>query len=207
MVLYEGVTVMRMRIMAAAMEEMNEFGVRFTMSNLAARLAISKRTLYEHFDSKEVLIEAIVDVIILDMQTQRQRILEDPQLGLKEKLVKMLSVRPASFVKMEDRVKLDLRRQFPGLWKRAHESAEAQWNMIDEVLREGIEAGCFRPIYVPVVRKVLQGAVNEISEYGFLLDQRKTFHEMIGFITDIVIYGIMLPDQQDMAPVLSGCKE
>lgn len=198
---------MKMRIMAAAMEEMNEFGVRFTMSNLAARLAISKRTLYEHFDSKEVLIEAIVDVIILDMQTQRLRILEDPQLGLKEKLVKMLSVRPAAFIKLEDRVKLDLRRQFPGLWKRAHESVAAQWDMIDEVLRQGVDAGYFRPIYVPVVRKVLQGAVNEISEYDFLLEQRKTFHEMIGFITDIVIYGIMLPEKQDVATDLTARKE
>ena len=198
---------MKMRIMAAAMEEMNEFGVRFTMSNLAARLAISKRTLYEHFDSKEVLIEAIVDVIILDMQTQRLRILEDPYLGLKEKLVKMLSVRPAAFIKLEDRVKLDLRRQFPGLWKRAHESVIAQWDMIDEVLRQGVDAGYFRPIYVPVVRKVLQGAVNEISEYDFLLEQRKTFHEMIGFITDIVIYGIMLPEKQDVATDLTARKE
>ena len=198
---------MKMRIMAAAMEEMNEFGVRFTMSNLAARLAISKRTLYEHFDSKEVLIEAIVDVIILDMQIQRLRILEDPYLGLKEKLVKMLSVRPAAFIKLEDRVKLDLRRQFPGLWKRAHGSVEAQWDMIDEVLRQGVDAGYFRPIYVPVVRKVLQGAVNEISEYDFLLEQRKTFHEMIGFITDIVIYGIMLPEKQDVATDLTARKE
>ena len=198
---------MKMRIMATAMEEMNEFGVRFTMSNLTARLAISKRTLYEHFDSKEVLIEAIVDVIILDMQTQRLRILEDPYLGLKEKLVKMLSVRPAAFIKLEDRVKLDLRRQFPGLWKRAHESVEAQWDMIDEVLRQGVDAGYFRPIYVPVVRKVLQGAVNEISEYDFLLEQRKTFHEMIGFITDIVIYGIMLPEKQDVATDLTARKE
>ena len=198
---------MKMRIMAAAMEEMNEFGVRFTMSNLAARLAISKRTLYEHFDSKEVLIEAIVDVIILDMQTQRLRILEDPYLGLKEKLVKMLSVRPAAFIKLEDRVKLDLRRQFPGLWKRAHESVGAQWDMIDEVLRQGVDAAYFRPIYVPVVRKVLQGAVNEISEYDFLLEQRKTFHEMIGFITDIVIYGIMLPEKQDVATDLTARKE
>lgn len=188
---------MKMRIMTAAMEELNEYGIRFTMANLATRLAISKRTLYEHFDSKEVLIESIVDVIILDMQTQRMRILEDVQLTLQEKLIKMLSVRPAAFIKLEDRVKLDLRRQFPGLWKRAHESAEAQWDMIDEVLREGIEAGCFRPIYVPVVRKLLQGAVNEISDYDFLLEQRKTFHEMIGFITDIVIYGIMLPEQQE----------
>ena len=195
---------MKMQIMTAAMEELNEYGIRFTMANLATRLAISKRTLYEHFDSKEVLIESIVDVIILDMQTQRMRILEDVQLTLQEKLIKMLSVRPAAFIKLEDRVKLDLRRQFPGLWKRAHESAEAQWDMIDEVLREGIDAGCFRPIYVPVVRKLLQGAVNEISDYDFLLEQRKTFHEMIGFITDILIYGIMLPE-----PVtdLTVCKE
>ena len=198
---------MKMRIMTAAMEELNEYGIRFTMANLASRLAISKRTLYEHFDSKEVLIESIVDVIIMDMQTQRMRILEDTQLSLKEKLLKMLSVRPAAFIKLEDRVKLDLRRQFPGLWKRAHESAEAQWDMIDEVLREGIETGCFRPIYVPVVRKLLQGAVNEISEYDFLLEQRKTFHEMIGFITDIVIYGIMLPEKQEAATGLPACEE
>lgn len=198
---------MKMRIMTAAMEELNEYGIRFTMANLAARLAISKRTLYEHFDSKEVLIESIVDVIILDMQTQRMRILEDTQLSLQEKLLKMLSVRPAAFIKLEDRVKLDLRRQFPGLWKRAHESAEAQWDMIDEVLREGIETGCFRPIYVPVVRKLLQGAVNEISEYDFLLEQRKTFHEMIGFITDIVIYGIMLPEKQEVVTDLLACKQ
>ena len=198
---------MKMRIMTAAMEELNEYGIRFTMANLAARLAISKRTLYEHFDSKEVLIESIVDIIILDMQTQRMRILEDTQLSLQEKLLKMLSVRPAAFIKLEDRVKLDLRRQFPGLWKRAHESAEAQWDMIDEVLREGIETGCFRSIYVPVVRKILQGAVNEISEYDFLLEQRKSFHEMIGFITDIVIYGIMLPEKQEVATELLACKE
>ena len=198
---------MKMRIITAAMEELNEHGIRFTMANLATRLAISKRTLYEHFDSKEVLIESIVDIIILDMQTQRMRILEDSRLSLKEKLLKMLSVRPTAFIKLEDRVKMDLRRQFPGLWKRAHESAEAQWDMIDEVLREGIEEGCFRPIYVPVVRKLLQGAVNEISEYEFLLEQRKTFHEMIGFITDIVIYGIMLPEKQEVATDLLACKE
>lgn len=184
---------MRSRIMAAAMEELNECSVRFTMGNLASRLAISKRTLYEHFESKEVLIESIVDAMILDLQAQRQEILENNQLDLQEKLLGMLSARPKVFVKLEDRVKMDLRRQFPCVWKRAHESAEVQWDMIDAVLLEGIEAGCFRKIYVPAFRKILQGAVNEISDHGFLLEQRKTFHEMISDVTDILIYGIMLP--------------
>ena len=71
---------MRSRIIAAALAEMDEHGVRFTMSNLAARLGISKRTLYEHFDSKEVLVEAIVDAIITDLTVQRLEIVNNPDL-------------------------------------------------------------------------------------------------------------------------------
>ena len=73
---------MRPRIMTAALAEMDEHGVRFTMNNLAARLAISKRTLYEHFESKEVLVEAIVDAIITDLQVQRLEIVNNPGLDV-----------------------------------------------------------------------------------------------------------------------------
>lgn len=190
-----------MRIMAVAMEEMNEQGTKFTMNNLATRLGISKRTLYEHFESKEVLIEAIVDVIILDLQQQRQEIMENDRLTIQEKLIAMLSVRPGVFPHTEDRVKLDLRRQYPGLWKRAHESTEAQWDMIDTVLKDGIEQGYFRPVFVPVLRKILQGAVNAIADYDFLYSHRKSFHDMLGHITDLVLYGIM------KAPVEPGFQE
>ena len=187
---------MRTRIMSAAVAEMDEHGVRFTMSDLAARLAISKRTLYEHFESKEVLISSIVDAVISDLRVQRCDIVNNPDLDLREKLVRMLTVRSKVFSEVSDRVKMELGQQYPGLWEKAHKSQEEQWNVIDDVINEGIEEGCFRPIFVPVLRKVLQGAVKEIIDYDFLLQHRTSFHEMIGHITDIVLYGIMAPEKQ-----------
>lgn len=187
---------MRTRIMEAAVVEMNEHSTRFTMGMLSARLGISKRTLYENFESKEVLIESIVDAVIHDIQVQRLAIVGDVRLDLAEKLKRMLTVKPTVFSAVEDRVKLDLRRQFPGLWVKAHKSAEEQWEIIEAVLKEGIEAGCFREIYVPVVKKMLRGAVDAIADYDFLLEQKASFQEMIGYVTDILIYGIIVPEKR-----------
>ncbi len=196
---------MRTRIMSAAIEEMNEQGTRFTMAMLAARLGISKRTLYEHFDSKEVLIESIVDAIIQDIEVQRITIVGDTDLDLVEKLKRMLSVKPKLFAPVDDRVKLDLRRQFPGLWAKAQKSIDNQWILINNVLREGIAEGCFREIYVPVVQKMLRGAVDVIIDEEFLLENKMTFQEMIGHVTDILINGIIVPEKaRGMLPKKGG---
>ena len=186
---------MRTRIMAAAMEEINGQGTRFTMGELAARLGISKRTLYENFESKEVLIEAIVDAVIQDIEVQRIAIVNDVNLSLTEKLKRMLAVRPRKLAP-DDRVKLDLRRQFPGLWAKGQKSAEDQWILIEKVLQDGIAEGCFREIYVPVVKRMLRGAVDAIIDEEFLLENKMSFHEMIGHVTDILIYGIIVPEKR-----------
>jgi len=187
---------MRTRIMAAAMEEMNEHGVRFTMNSLAGRLGMSKRTLYENFESKEVLIEAILDAILLDIRSQRLLILKSPDIDIADKLKGMLLLKPQVFPRMEDRVKLDLRRYYPGMWKKAESSMREQWDWIEEILREGIDCGRFRNIYVPVVRKIIRGAVNETMDQEFLLEHKISFHDSIGHIIDILIHGIIEPSRQ-----------
>ena len=185
---------MRSQIITAALVEMDEHGVRFTMNNLAARLGISKRTLYEHFDSKEVLVEAIVDAIITDLTVQRLEIVNNPDLGVQEKLIRMLKVRSKLSTDVNDRVKMELGVQYPGLLKKAHKAKEEQWALLEGVLQEGIAAGYFRPIFVPVLHRLLQGAIHEIMDYNYLLENKTSFDEMIGHITDIVLYGIIARD-------------
>lgn len=48
------------RIMKAFIEEIREKGMKFSMDDLARRLGISKRTLYEHFSSKVEILETIM---------------------------------------------------------------------------------------------------------------------------------------------------
>lgn len=51
---------MKKRILEAAVKEIELHGAAFRMDDLAKRLNISKRTLYENFYSKNEIIEKIV---------------------------------------------------------------------------------------------------------------------------------------------------
>lgn len=49
------------RIIQAFAEELKENGIKFTMDDLARRLGISKRTLYEYFSSKADILDALIE--------------------------------------------------------------------------------------------------------------------------------------------------
>ena len=57
---------MKEKIIDAAIEEFTRNGLKFTMSDLAKRLGISKKTIYTFFDSKQSVLIAIADRYALD---------------------------------------------------------------------------------------------------------------------------------------------
>lgn len=53
---------MKQTIIKKALEDFIQYGFKsFTMDDLASQLGISKKTLYEHFSSKNDLVEAVLD--------------------------------------------------------------------------------------------------------------------------------------------------
>ncbi len=58
---------MQERILEAFLEEARESGLKFTMDDLAKRLAISKRTLYENFSSETLILETLIERTSDDM--------------------------------------------------------------------------------------------------------------------------------------------
>ena len=61
----------RERILAAFEERARKLGIRgVVMSELASELGISKKTLYQHFPSKEALVRAMIDV---EMERMHER--------------------------------------------------------------------------------------------------------------------------------------
>lgn len=73
-------------ILAAAVDEFLEKGfAAASMDSLAKRAEVSKRTVYNHFDSKEVLFEAIV-MQLMARQAEMVNIEYDPQQPLEQQL-------------------------------------------------------------------------------------------------------------------------
>ena len=54
---------LEIKIVNATIDIFREKGVKFTMDDLANRLGVSKRTLYENIDSKETLLNLLVDEV------------------------------------------------------------------------------------------------------------------------------------------------
>ena len=99
---------MRQRIMDGAMAEMHERGIKFTMDDLARRLGMSKRTLYENFSSKEELVGSLLAAAIAELKAKREAIARDETLDIREKFRQMMTVRPALWSERTENLMLDI---------------------------------------------------------------------------------------------------
>ncbi len=173
------------------MEELNEHGVKFTMDNLARRLGISKRTLYENFASKEELIGFILQAALDEIKIKREAIFTDSQLDIQEKFKQLLLVRPSLCYQSTDRVAIEIKKFMPDYWRPVEASIDELWRMIESLIREGEQAGCFRTVFFPAVRVMFKGAFHEFANHEFLLQNKVTMREMIVFMTDILLFGVV----------------
>lgn len=177
----------------AAIDEASERGIKFTMNDLARRLAVSKSTLYEHFDSKEELIGAIIDTLFANLRQQEKEIISNNTLSFSEKFKSLLSGHPKTLGIHSDRFMDDVKRYLPGEWAKFEAFMDHRWQLIEDFLRQGIEAGYFRPVNLAVVQKILFGAVNELLNYKFLTQNNLTILDAVAATVDILIFGMTAP--------------
>lgn len=77
----------RKDILGAAIQEFREQGFPGARVNRIAELAeVSKRTLYKHFESKEVLFQAITDILLQQMAAT-PKLRYDPEAPLRDQLI------------------------------------------------------------------------------------------------------------------------
>ncbi|WP_249365588.1 TetR/AcrR family transcriptional regulator [Cytobacillus citreus] len=91
-------------------------GLKFTMNDLAANLGISKRTIYEHCESKEHLISVIVDDAINEVKEIEKLIYENDDLTTVGKLKEILLIIPSGLQFGDARLLAEMKRYAPKEW-------------------------------------------------------------------------------------------
>lgn len=188
---------MRQRIMDGAMAEMHERGIKFTMDDLARRLGVSKRTLYENFSSKEELVGSLLAEAIAELKAKREAIARDETLDIREKFRQMMTVRPALWNERTDNLMLDIKKSMPEQCKKLESTMDELWQVIEDLLHEGARTGYFRPVFFPVIRAMFKGAYNELSAYKLLREHRLTVTEMLNEMLDILMYGVVVTERDE----------
>lgn len=183
---------MRNRILLAAFEEINYHGVRFTMSDLAKRLSVSKTSLYEHFPSKSELIHSFLLAGLQDVQAQEQAIYTNCELTLAEKVTAVLKVAPTVFGPIHNfRLQDDLQLYYPKEFQLIESFKQQQQERFLSLIVQGIESREIRPVNLKVLRQIIASAINDLFSYRFLSDSNMTFPDALAAMSDILTNGLL----------------
>lgn len=183
---------MKTRILEAAALELNERGVKFTVDRVAARLGISKKTVYQHYTSKDELISCIVTAVLTDMAEQEQAILSSNH-DFAQKLIQILNVKALRFGQINDWVLEDVKRYRPQDWLLVEQFRRNHSSLVMKLLEDGAASGTIRPVQAAVASRMLLGAVGQLFDYRFLSEHNVTFQDALEVVTDIFLRGV-LPD-------------
>ncbi len=170
---------LRQRIIEQARDRFFLIGFsKVTMDDLAEELGISKKTMYQHFQSKGDLIDQVFDWQVTENVNRINAIVNSSDDFIK-KLYSMWVAIGRLACRINRNVLDDLRKHRPDLWKRIDEMRrKVILKSITKMIDEGIERGLVRmDINKQVVTLMyvssIQGIVNPdvLAEYSFSAEE------------------------------------
>jgi len=136
---------MKEEIVKRALNDFMQYGFKtFTMDDLAIKMGISKKTLYEHFPSKNDLVEAVLDYA-LDMSCKNVEAFVQGDGSVIEKVYRNQKKVKEIFNINSDRPIWELQKYYSKTYERMEiEFAKSDARFIDKLLEKGWQEGLFR---------------------------------------------------------------
>ena len=136
---------MKEDIVKRALNDFMQYGFKtFTMDDLANKMGMSKKTLYEHFPSKQDLVDACLDYV-LEMSCTNVTTFVQGEGSVIENVYRNQKKVQEVFNINSDRPIWELQKYYPKTYERMEsEFAKTDALFIDKLLEKGWQEGLFR---------------------------------------------------------------
>jgi AcrR family transcriptional regulator len=178
------------RILEETLNELDRFGPDFHMDDLARRLRISKRTLYENFPSKQDVVREAIFSIMDDLYEQHAQILADSNMSAEDKLIAFFTIRArtAKVFSMKETSKLFAK--MPELCELVRARSIRVWKQLEAFVEEAQRSNEFVEFDKQVLMHMLHGAAIDIFDDIDTLDHDYSFPEYMEACIRMILYGI-----------------
>ena len=191
--------VVRDRILHCAGEEFFRHGFsRVTVDEIAAKLGMSKKTVYKHFSSKDDLLREVTRFTINEMATRCADILHDERIAFVDKLRNMMTSVGVNYSKLARPLIEDLQKHAPHIWKEIADFRTERINKdFDALLQEGMEQGIFRQdIDRQLILLIYSNAVQTIINPEMLMNLPYTATQVFETIMKVMFEGILTEEEK-----------
>lgn len=186
----------RERIIREALREINCRGSDFHMDDLARNLRISKRTLYEHFVSKQAIIEESLLSMMNKIQEEHRKLLADPDMTTEEKIISFFKVTSADITVLSVRKTTDLLKKMPDVCKKLEVARNADWDILGQLLDVAQQEDDFKPFDKFLLLHMLYSAADDVINYFDKVKHDYSFPEYMERCICVILYGIKTDRRQ-----------
>lgn len=183
------------RIIESATELFFRFGIKsITMDDVAKHLAMSKKTLYQHFHDKNDMVMKCCQHDLVNRQCIFQVIAEQATDAIGE-LLNLMKHLKTMYSTMNPNLFYDMQKYYPAVWKVFREFKEQKMmTMIESNLHKGVEQGLYRKdMNIPIVARLrleeVEMALNPLvfppDKFDFAKVQLELFNHFMHGITTL----------------------
>lgn len=184
------IPVMKERIINAAIEEFGKKGLKFTMDDISRNLSISKKTLYNIYDSKEAMFLDVADYCFSDIKKSEQEIVNDPNLDTLTKIRRIMIVLPERYQNRGLSNLYVLKDKYPMIYKRVTVYLSTDWDATIKLLEQGMKEGVIRRISIPVIKTMVENTFKAFVSESVLVENGIAYEDALNEMIEIVINGI-----------------
>ncbi len=160
------------------------------MDDIAKEMGISKKTIYTVFKDKEELFLAVVDYMFDSIKAAEEAIHNSKKLSTIEKIRAVLGVMPEGYKDVDLRQLYVLKDKFPKIYAKVEERLETGWEKTIALIEQGMEEGVIRRVPVPIVKLMMEAALEQFFQRDILVRSGLTYQEALDEVVDILVDGI-----------------
>lgn len=183
-------------ILEGTVKAFNEKGLKFTMDDVAKILGMSKKTIYTVFRDKESMFFTMVEYMFDSIKESEQRILADEEMTTLEKIRKILVVLPESYRDVDFRHLYLLKDKYPVIYEQVEKRLETGWETTIALLEQGIEEGVIRPVKIPIIKMMLEAALEQFFQRDVLLRNDISYMDALDEVVAILVDGIAVREKE-----------
>lgn len=140
---------------------------KFTMDDIAAKLGISKATLYKYFASREDILDEVVRMRIAEIEVFEEQLTDD-KITFTERYFEVIKNASVMLAEMSNQFLLDTKQLYPDLWEKMRAFQDRALFVAEEFYKKGIVAGIMNDINPRLLALTDKMFIRYVSDEKFL---------------------------------------
>jgi AcrR family transcriptional regulator len=182
----------RGKILGYAVESFLKEGFyKTTMDEIAAKLHMSKKTIYKYFPSKEELVREVMETHMhLTMKKIKSHV--NHQSNAVEKLFDIFNIVGENVLKVNEKMIMDLQYYSPGIWKEVDDFRAKQITAnFSRIFEQGKAENYFLNIDTKIILSIFVASIRAIVNPDYALNSGVSLQKAFMTIIEVLMNGIL----------------